>query len=41
MNKRNESFPEQLQTVHLLVFSTFCLTLTESLSEQAAVILIM
>ena len=38
MNKRNESFLEQLQTVHVLVFSIFCLALTKSLSEQAAVI---
>ena len=37
-NKINESFLEQLQKVHVLVFSIFCLALTESLSEQAAVI---
>jgi len=38
MNKRNESFLEQLQTAHVLVVSIFCLVLTESLSEQEAVI---
>jgi len=31
-------FIEQLQTLHLLVCSICCLALTESLSEQAAVI---
>jgi len=30
--------PEQLQTVHVLVFSIVCLALTETVSEQAAVI---
>jgi len=37
MNKRNESFLEQLQTAHVQR-SIFCLVLTESLSEQEAVI---
>ena len=36
MNKRNESFLEQLQTVHVLMLSIF--SPSESLSEEAAVI---
>jgi len=38
MNKRNEYWKEQLQTVHVLVFSIVCLALMESVSEHAAVI---
>ena len=34
----NESFMEQLQTVHVVVISTFCFVLIQSLCKQVAVI---
>jgi len=38
MNKKNESFLEQHQTSACAFVHIFCLALTESLGEQAAVI---